>query len=55
MECPKCNNQLVELANFDNLLRDDLYCPHCNTHLNLNYDETIDRSTEWWWFVLYEN
>lgn len=43
---------LAELATYENLNNENIYCPSCNEHLDLNYDESCDGESEWFWFEI---
>lgn len=55
MECPSCKKIIAELATFENLNNENIYCPNCNVHLQLEYDESSDGESEWFWFKLYDS
>jgi len=51
VNCPKCNSDCSDLAKFENL-NNDLYCPWCDSEIELEYDEDDEGESGWFWFTL---
>ena len=58
MNCLKCNHDITDFMDFDNLQLDFIECPNCNNKMIVLYDDGYDEETEteneYWWVEQYK-